>query len=89
MPPEHFRASDVPLLARQVAAVAMCEHAAEKMAKSGGPVVDGKINPVFCRAAFRKTRSSPSNTVAVCRRNRAAIREPSPIRRIVLVFTIR
>ena len=47
MPPEHFRPSDVPLLARQVAAVAMCEHAAEKMTASGGPVVKGKINPWF------------------------------------------
>lgn len=47
MPPEHFRQCDVPLLLRFVEATAMCDRAGREMENSGGPVVDGAVNPWF------------------------------------------
>lgn len=43
----HFRPSDQPLLVEYVITAVASEHARSQLAKTGGPVSDGEINPWF------------------------------------------
>jgi hypothetical protein len=44
-PAAHFRPSDQPLLCQYVMACVAAEHAAAKLAETGGPVSGGEVNP--------------------------------------------
>jgi hypothetical protein len=45
--PEHFRASDLPVLCEFVRTVCLARHAAKMLARTGGPIAEGELNPWF------------------------------------------